>query len=344
MADFGIYLNGLGGNYQEAKELWIAAEELGYDYLWMMDNIVGPEPYTPEAPVLDTWSVLPVIAEVTKKVKFGPLVSPFSRRHPSVLAKSSSIVDQISNGRLQLAMGPGDEPQQHLPWGQPYPEKPSERIAILREELDIIRRMWTEKHVTFDGQYYQLKNAVNEPKPVQKPHPPIWIGLIFGKKLMPRIAAEFADHINVYNADDDHVRDLLAIAKMRYEEAGRDFSTVKLARNVGVKLVDGEFDFDAFIEDCARQGNRTAEYTRNNFDVYECFIAGNDEEVARTLKRRVFDLGFDQAIVELTGGAGGYKPGGFTGGEYVDYMLNNMRRFRERVVPLVKEMLNNGRD
>ena len=55
MAEFGVYVNGLGGNYQEAKELWIAAEELGYDYLWMMDNIVGPEPYTQEAPVLDTW-------------------------------------------------------------------------------------------------------------------------------------------------------------------------------------------------------------------------------------------------------------------------------------------------
>ena len=300
---------------------------------------VGPEPYKPEAPVLDTWSVLPVIAEVTNRVKFGPLVSPFARRHPALLAKSSSIVDQISEGRLQFGMGPGDEPQQHLPWGQAYPEKPSERIAILREELEIIRRMWAEEHVTFNGKYYQLEDAVNEPKPVQNPHPPIWIGLIFGKQLMPRVAADFADNINVYNGDDEHVRELLRIARLRFEEAERDFTKVKLSRNVGVKLVDGKFDFEAFIQACAGQGNRPPEYTRNNFDTYECFIAGNDEEVAMGLKKRVFDMGFDQVIVELTGGAGGYKPGGFTGSEYVNYMLDNMRRFREKVVPIVSEMI-----
>ena len=335
MVEFGVYLSGLGGVYQQQKDLWIAAEAAGFDYVWSMDNVVGPVPFLADLPVLDTWTFMPALAEVTSKIKFGPLVSPYGRRHPAVLAKSSTILDHISNGRLQLAMGPGDEERQHEPWGQAYP-KPSERIAILREELEIIKRMWTQDEASFEGKHYKIEKAVNSPKPIQTPHPPIWIGLVFGKQLMPRLAADYADGINVYNGKDDYAVELLEITKGHCEKNGRDFSKIMTSRNVGITFTDKEIDFDEFIRARAETANVPFEDMKHYFDVWERHIVGTPEAVAKELKECTIDLGFQQPIVDL----GCFM---FDEPDYVDKNVENMNLFMNEVAPRVRELVANDR-
>ena len=246
MPRIGVSQNGVGWGYTQMRDFWVEADRLGFHSGWMMDNTVWPSDVSEEGsafqasgeavemmPVFETWTVLPALAEATKQIRMGPLVTPCNRRHPALFAKITSVFDRISNGRLNLGLGPGDDPIYYEPWGIRYPEV-RERIAILREEIEVLKRLWTEKEANFDGAYYTLRNATNDPKPVQKPHPPIWLGIIFGKQLMPRLAAEHADGVNLYNASDRAVKEILGIFEERCQEVGRDFDAVLKSRSVNV--------------------------------------------------------------------------------------------------------------
>ena len=131
----------------------VAAEETGFDSYWTMDNVVLIHPDTEEQlPVFETWTLLPALAAVTKKIRMGPLVTPCNRRHPALFAKMTTTFDRISNGRLDLGLGPGDDPIYFVPWGMSYP-KTSVRIKILREEIEVLKRMWTEERASFEGEF-----------------------------------------------------------------------------------------------------------------------------------------------------------------------------------------------
>jgi alkanesulfonate monooxygenase SsuD/methylene tetrahydromethanopterin reductase-like flavin-dependent oxidoreductase (luciferase family) len=221
----------------------------------MMDNVVLAHPGTGEMlPVFDTWTVLPALAEATERIRMGPLVSPCRRRHPALMAKITTTFDRISNGRLDLGLGPGDDPIYWEPWGMGYP-KASTRIEVLREEIAVMKKMWTEDEADFEGKHYTLVKATNDPKPVQKPHPPIWIGLVLGRKLMPRLAAEVADGINVYNASDRAAKDLLDIARERCDVLGRDFDAISKSRSVNVILQGRESGPEAVAKGAQADGS-----------------------------------------------------------------------------------------
>lgn len=296
--EFGIYLNGISIGYDVLKQRWLRAEEAGFDFIWMMDNVVGPVPYLTEEPVMDTWTILPALAETTKRAKFGTLVTPYGRRRPAVVAKSATILDHISNGRFHLGMGPGDEDRQHIPWGQDF-GTPAERIAQLREELTIIRGMFQDEKTSFDGKYCRVTEALNFPKPVQKPNPPIWIGLVFGKQLMPKLAGEFADGINFYHADDAHVAEMKSIAEHRVRENGRVFSDIKLSRNIGVTITEQPIAWGDFVQDKAAEANVPIEYMHDYYNTYECHIVGTVSDVANGIVNRVLKLGIEQPVIQF---------------------------------------------
>nr|MCC5640725.1 LLM class flavin-dependent oxidoreductase [Nostoc sp. CHAB 5844] len=325
---FGVYLNGIGISYDMLKQRWLKAEDTGFDFIWMMDNVVGPVPYLPEEPVMDTWTVLPALAETTKRAKFGTLVTPYGRRRPAVVAKSATILDHISNGRFHLGMGPGDEERQHIPWGQDY-GTPAERIAQLREELTIIRSMFQEEKTTFHGKYCRVDEALNFPKPIQRPNPPIWIGLVFGKQLMPKLAGEFADGINFYHADDKHVAEIKGIAEERLIENGRTIQDVMLSRNIGVTITEEPVDWDDFVREKAELAGVPVEYMHEYYNTYECHVAGTEAEVVQGIVERVLKLGIEQPIIQF-------------GHEDEDTQRLNlsdaMSVFQERVVPRVLDM------
>ncbi len=245
MIKLGVYQQGINWDWNRVRDFWVAADRLGFDAGWMMDNVVYPDSTTGEMlDVWETWTVLSVLAEITDNIRFGPLVTPCRRRNPCLLAKTASSIDRISNGRLDLGIGSGDDPIYFIPWGQSYPE-PAERIAYLREEIDILKSLWIQESTDYAGQFYTLNEATNNPKPVQLPHPPIWVGIVMGRKVMPKLAAEQADAINVYNASDVAVSELLTLVEKHCESIGRDYSKIPKSRTVNVIITDGKSEVPA---------------------------------------------------------------------------------------------------
>ena len=173
------------------------------------------------------------------------MVTPCRRRNPCLLAKMAACIDQISHGRLDVAIGTGDDPMYFVPWGQDYPKAPV-RVKYLSEEIEILKRMWTEEAVDFEGEYYTLTKASADPKPFQNPHPPVWVGLVMGRKEMPKLAAKQADGINIYNASDVAAQELLSIVEQTCEEIGRDYYSIPKSRSVNVIMTDGAFNVDDY--------------------------------------------------------------------------------------------------
>jgi len=205
--EFGVSIpHGKPGRYTDykmIKEASLECERLGFDSIYVSDHVV-PRPNTPypekdeydlDVPYLECWTLLSALAVETQKVKLGTftLCNSF-RQPPSLLAKMASTLDYISGGRLIFGHGAGYNEKEYIMYGVPYP-KPSVRIRQLEEALHIIKMMWTEEKPTFTGKYYSIREAICNPKPLQKPHPPILIGGR-GRQLTLKVVAKYADAWN----------------------------------------------------------------------------------------------------------------------------------------------------
>ncbi len=170
-------------------------ERLGYDSVWVYDHLA---PYwTRRGQAFECWTLLAAIAQRTKKIKLGSLVTNVNLRNPALLAKITSSLDNISDGRLILGLGTGDRMSRNelLSYGYSFASV-DERVERLREAVLILKAMWTKDQTTFEGRYYSVLNAVNYPKPIQEPHPPLWIGGKHPKIL--DVVAEMADGWNYW--------------------------------------------------------------------------------------------------------------------------------------------------
>jgi alkanesulfonate monooxygenase SsuD/methylene tetrahydromethanopterin reductase-like flavin-dependent oxidoreductase (luciferase family) len=161
------------------------ADEAGFDHVWLFDHLVSiPEP---TLPVFDSWTLLAAAARVTQRCRIGLQVTGNLYRHPSMLAKQVVTVDHLAGGRVEMGLGAGwNEPEFRM-HGMPFPST-REAIERLDEACAVLKALWSDGQATFDGRYYQLADAIAEPKPIQRPHPPLWIGGS-GRKLMLRVVA-----------------------------------------------------------------------------------------------------------------------------------------------------------
>ncbi|MEE9273857.1 MAG: LLM class flavin-dependent oxidoreductase [bacterium] len=206
----GLFLS----TYDQIREAAIEAERWGFDSVWLCDHFFTMDPgayarqkkfpgaeeedSSAEAedgsqPLLEAWTTLSALARDTTRLRLGTSVLCVGYRNPAVLAKMAATLDVISGGRLEMGIGAGWMEAEYAAYGFPYP-KASVRIAQLEEAVQIMKRMWTDPHPTFEGEHFRIRNAVCDPPPVQKPHPPIWIGGE-GKKVL-RVAAQHADRFN----------------------------------------------------------------------------------------------------------------------------------------------------
>jgi alkanesulfonate monooxygenase SsuD/methylene tetrahydromethanopterin reductase-like flavin-dependent oxidoreductase (luciferase family) len=195
---FGCQLPQETNDFERLAEVAEECEELGYDSVWAYDHLA---PYwTRRGQAFECWTLLAAIAQRTKKIKLGSLVTNVNLRSPSLLAKITSTLDNVSKGRLILGLGTGDRMSRNelLSYGYSFASI-DERVERLRETVLILKAMWTEEQVSFQGKYYKLLNAINYPKPIQTPHPPIWIG---GKHVkILDIVAEMADGWNYWGLE-----------------------------------------------------------------------------------------------------------------------------------------------
>jgi F420-dependent oxidoreductase-like protein len=193
LVKFGVVLPQYGVDYGTVREVAIECERLGFDSLWLEDHFM-PWGLQPKLPTLECWITLASLAMVTSRIRLGTLCTCTSYRYPTLVAKMGATLDHISGGRLILGIGAGWFEEEYSAYGIPFPP-PRERVRRLREAVQIIRKMWTSDKADYQGRYYRVRDAYCNPKPVQKPHPPIWIGG-GGERLMLRVVAEVADGWN----------------------------------------------------------------------------------------------------------------------------------------------------
>jgi len=182
--------------------------------------MLGPE----DEPFLEGWTSVAALAAVTSKIRLGTLVTGAPYRNPALMAKMASTIDVISGGRLFFGYGAGWFQSEFDQYGYEFVEPPYKRIKAMREALIIIKKMWTEARASFEGEYYIIREAILEPKPVQKPHPSILIGG-GGEKYTLRYLAELGDACNLFGSFDDVARKL-KILQEHCADLGRDYSEI----------------------------------------------------------------------------------------------------------------------
>jgi F420-dependent oxidoreductase-like protein len=200
-----------------------ACEEHGVETLFRSDHYLSVEGRE-ERGSLETWSTLAGLAAVTSRLRLGVLVSPATFRHPSVLAKLATAADHISGGRIELGLGAGWNEREHAAYGFDFPPL-GERMAMLEEQLQIVRGAWADGPFSFEGDHYRLDAVDALPKPVQRPRPPIIIGGS-AKPRTVRLAARYADEYNTVYATPEECAERRAAVERAWEAAGRDPATV----------------------------------------------------------------------------------------------------------------------
>jgi F420-dependent oxidoreductase-like protein len=204
------------------------AEGLGFDGAWIFDHF-KPMEGDPAGPCMEGWSLLAALAASTERIRLGALVTGVTYRHPSILATQAVTVDQISSGRLEIAMGAAWFEQEHRELGIDFPGS-RERAERLEEAVQVMRMLMTQDGATFRGQHYRLNGATYRPRPAQEPHPPIWIGAS-GDRLTIPIAARQADVWHCF-APLEELAEKTAILEEHARAAGRDPSIILRAADL----------------------------------------------------------------------------------------------------------------
>ena len=211
--------------------IWGIADDSGFDHCWNMDHFAslgGDDTLD----IFEAWTLLAGMAARTTRTRVGCSVTGNTYRHPAVLAKAAVTVDHLSGGRLEFGIGAGWAENEHTMLGLPFGTA-RDRADWLEEALPIIRSLWTEPRTTFTGKHYLLAEAVAEPKPVQTPHPPIWIGGV-GRRRTLRMAAEHAAVWNAPGGSPEEVAELSAVLDGHCADVGRDPAEIR--RSVQIRV------------------------------------------------------------------------------------------------------------
>jgi F420-dependent oxidoreductase-like protein len=288
--------------YEAMTKVAQAADRGPWDAIWVYDHFhTVPEP-TPEA-TFECWTVTSTLARDTKRVRVGQMVGCNGYRNPALYAKIASTVDVASHGRLNAGIGAGWYEHEWRAYGYGFPEL-KERMGMFKEACEIIHRMWTEDNPVFKGKYYSIDRPINEPKGVQKPHPPLWIGGS-GERVTLKLVAQFGDACNV-GGDPDTIRHKLGVLRAHCQTVGRNYDDIVKSAEAEV-LVIGRGD------DPERARTRARGYG----GFREGTLVADADKVATHL-RTLIEAGIDYFIT--------YIPG-------IAYDLEPLHRFESEVIP-----------
>ena len=238
-----------------------AAEEAGYDSIWVYDHfhtVPNPEIET----TFEAWTVTAGMARDTSRVRMGQMVTCNGYRNPAYLAKVASTIDVMSHGRLICGLGAGWYEHEWRAYGYGFPDL-YDRMRAFREAVEIVVRMWTEERATFRGKYYTIDGAINEPKGVQEPHLPLWLGG-GGEQVTLKLVAKWADGSNFGGGDPDQVRQKMGVLKKHCEDVGRDIETITRSTGLNIFLIEPGED-PARSTGQARGKATLEEFSRGNF-------------------------------------------------------------------------------
>jgi F420-dependent oxidoreductase-like protein len=208
--------------YEAMTSVAQTADEAGFASAWLVDHFhTIPQPS--QEVTFECWTSTAALARDTRRIRIGQMVTCNGYRNPALLAKMASTVDVLSHGRLNFGIGAGWYEHEYHAYGYEYFDAP-QRLRQLREALQIMLAMWTQEEAHFEGKYYQVRGAINQPKGVQKPHIPLLIGGD-GEKVTLKLVAQYGDACNV-GGDPASVQQKLAVLKEHCEAMGRDYGSI----------------------------------------------------------------------------------------------------------------------
>ena len=304
----------------------IQSECLGFDSFWIHDHFVPQPGYFCKTPMLETWTLLSALSTETSKLRLGTLVLCNSYRNPALLAKMLATLDVISNGRVDFGIGTGGWEFEHLNYGYPFP-KGSVRRQKLDESLEIIKKLLTQKITNFEGTHFSVKNAVCEPKPIQKPHPPIWVGGI-GNNLL-KLTAKHADGCNFCYITFERFKERLEYLKECCNQIGRSFDTITKSFETSVVFGNYKKEITRQLINQLRSPQRIKEMVRSpkeaksvlSYRYYRppYILSGGPEECAEKIHKFV-DLGVTYFMLKFP----------------FDTNFKNLELFAKKIIPQFK--------
>ena len=292
----------------------VEAEKLGFDSVWLYDHFHTVPDATLET-TFECWLSTTALARATSTIRVGQMVGCNSYRNPALLAKMASTIDVLSHGRLDFGIGAGWYEHEYNAYGYPFPDGPT-RLKMLREALQIFHAMWQDDYATVEGQFYQVRGAINEPKGVQKPHIPIWIGG-GGEKVTLKLVAQYGDACNFGGPDPEFYRHKLEVLRGHCEDVGRDYNSIIKSAEVFLLLVDEGADIEKASEPY-RSGRTLAEWQAGVMTP-QVFI-GTPQQAIEVYKS-LMAVGVDYFITYLYGVAN----------------LEPLRRFAAEILPAFSE-------
>lgn len=248
-------------------------ENLGYESIWVYDHFhTVPKPT--QDPTYECWTLMSALSQTTSKVRLGQMCTCNSYRNPAYLTKVASNIDVMSNGRLEYAIGAGWYDHEYRAYGYEYPSA-GIRLKMLEESLIIYKKMTTEETPSFNGEFYQIDGAINQPKPIQKPYPPLWV-CGGGEKVTLKLLAKYGDYGN-WDVDVDGFIQKSNILQNHCENVGRDFNEIGKTLHTNVLIADNQNDLDRKVEKLSTYTNIPKDY------YYERPLIGTKDKVFETI-------------------------------------------------------------
>ena len=283
----GVMVEGQDGlGWELWRRLFRAAEDLGFESLWRSDNFFAfSGDRTRDS--LEPFVSMTVLAQETERIRFGPLVTAVTFRHPAVVARMAAQIDQLSGGRFVLGMGAGWNVDEHAAYGIPFPST-GERLDRLEEAIQVVQALWAGGPASLDGRFYPLRDAECYPKPAQQPLPLLVGGN--GERRTLRIVAQYANEWNGIYLDVDAYREKRAVLERHCEAVGRDPASI--AHSLMLGFVIGR-DQDEIAQ---RLSRLSANPILSGLD-----SAGDIEASLARLRRRGWLVGSPAQIVEQLG-------------------------------------------
>jgi F420-dependent oxidoreductase-like protein len=288
--------------YEAMTRVAQVADKGRWDAIWVYDHFhTVPEP-TLEA-TFECWTITSTLVRDTKRVRVGQMVGCNGYRNPALYAKIASTVDVASHGRLNAGIGAGWYEHEWRAYGYGFPEL-RERMGMFKEACEIVHKMWTEDYPTFQGKYYTIDRPINEPKGVQKPHIPLWIGGS-GERVTLKLVAQFGDACNI-GGDPQTIRHKLGVLREHCDTAGRNYDDIIKSSEANVLVIGKGDDVD----------KATARARKDESFREGTLVADADQVVAHL--ESMIEAGIEYVII--------YMPS-------IAYDQEPMQRFESEVIP-----------
>ena len=278
-------------DFEVLKSVTSEAERLGYHSVWVSDHLsreVVRERF-------ECWTTLSVLASMTDRLRLGTMVLCNLYRHPGLLAKMAATLDVLSGGRLEFGIGACWSEPECRDYGIDFPI-PEIRLRMLKESIEVIKRVWTQEKATYLGKYYRIKEAYCDPKPIQKPHPPLMIGG-GGEELTLRIVARHADKSN-FGGSVENVSRKLDVLRKHCSTVGRDYDSIEKTCNLNVVIHPTREEYLADMKMRYESRGSPGSFKGWMERAESTYIAGTPEECVEQIGAYV-DLGISLFVIRF---------------------------------------------